>query len=130
MKRILWMVLTNLLFVPYGWIKLCWYAGHADRYTREQHWRLVKYIDRRAIKGGRIRIHVTGQDNLPKEDGFIFYPNHQGLFDVLSIIDICDRPFSVVAKKELADIPFLKQIFACIGSLFMDREDEIGRAHV
>lgn len=123
MKRILWMVLTNLLFVPYGWIKLCWYAGHVNRYTREQHWKLVKYIDRRAVKGGRINIHVTGQENIPKDDGFIFYPNHQGLFDVLSIIDICDRPFSVVAKKELAGIPFLKQIFSCIGSLFMDRDD-------
>jgi 1-acyl-sn-glycerol-3-phosphate acyltransferase len=117
------MVLTNLLFVPYGWIKLCWYASHVGRYTREQHWKLVKYIDRRAIKGGRIKIQVTGQENIPKEDGFIFYPNHQGLFDVLSIIDVCDRPLSVVAKKELKDIPFLKQIFACTDSLAMDRED-------
>lgn len=123
MKRILWMVLTNLLYVPYGWIKLCWYAAHVGRYSREQHWKLVKYIDRRAIKGGRIQIQVTGQENIPKKDGFIFYPNHQGLFDVLSIIDICDRPLSVVAKKELADIPFLKQIFACTDSLAMDRED-------
>jgi 1-acyl-sn-glycerol-3-phosphate acyltransferase len=123
MKRILWMVLTNLLFVPYGWIKLCWYAGHVDRYTRQQHWKLVKYIDRKAIKGGRIRIRVTGQEHLPPKDGFILYPNHQGLFDVLSIIDICDRPISVVAKKELKDIPFLKQIFACTNSLAMDRED-------
>ncbi len=123
MKRILWMVLSNILFVPYGWIKLCWYAAHADRYTRDQRWKLVKYIDRKAIKGGRIRIQVTGLENLPREDGFIFYPNHQGLFDVLSIIDICDRPFSVVAKKELEGIQFLKQIFACMGSLFMDRDD-------
>lgn len=123
MKRILWMVFSNILYVPYGWIKLCWYAAHTDRYTKEQLWRLVKYIDRRAVKGGRIRIHMTGLENLPKDDGFIFYPNHQGLFDVLSIIDISERPFSVVAKKELKGIPFLKQIFACMGSLFMDRDD-------
>ncbi len=123
MKRILWMVFSNILYVPYGWIKLCWYAAHTDRYSKEQLWRLVKYIDRRAVKGGRIRIHMTGLENLPKDDGFIFYPNHQGLFDVLSIIDISERPFSVVAKKELKGIPFLKQIFACMGSLFMDRDD-------
>ena len=26
MKRILLMVLRNIVFVPYWWIKLCWYA--------------------------------------------------------------------------------------------------------
>lgn len=123
MKRILWMVFSNLLYVPYGWIKLCWYAAHTEKYTLHQLWELVKYIDRKAIKGGRIRIKVTGLENLPAEDGFIFYPNHQGLFDVLSIIDVIDRPFSVVAKKELKGIPFLKQIFACMGALYMDRDD-------
>lgn len=123
MKRILWMVFSNLFFVPYGWFKLCYYASHVAKYTRQQHWKLVKYIDRKAIKGGRIMIDVHGQENIPEQDGWIFYPNHQGLFDVLSIIDVCPHPFSIVAKKELADIPFLKQIFACTESLSIDRED-------
>lgn len=42
----------------------------------------------------------------------MFFPNHQGLFDVLAIIQVCPVPFSVVAKKELSDVPFLKQVFA------------------
>ena len=31
--------------------------------------------------------------------------------------------FTVVAKKEVEHIPFLKQVFACIHALFMDREN-------
>ena len=44
-----------------------------------------------------------------KEDGFMFFPNHQGLYDVLAIVDACpDHPFSVVAKQEVKNIQFFK----------------------
>lgn len=123
MKRILMMVLKNILFVPFGWIKLCWYASHVDRYTEEQHFRLLKYIDHRANWGGNIQIDSYGVENIPKESGFIYYPNHQGLYDVLAILEVSPVPFGVVAKKEVADIPFLKQVFACTRSFILDRSD-------
>lgn len=123
MKRILMMVLRNLLFVPYGWIKLCWYASHVDNYTEEQRFEVLRMIDRRAIKGGNIVIDAHGVENIPKENGFMFYPNHQGMFDVLAIVQACPVPLSVVIKKEAANIPFLKQVVACVKGFAMDRED-------
>lgn len=117
------MVIRNLLFVPYGWIKLCYYASHVDRYTEEQRYALIKFIDKRANRGGKIHIDIHGAENLPEKDGFIFYPNHQGLYDVLAIIEACPRPFSVVMKKEVQDIPFLKQVFACMKAYAIDRDD-------
>ena len=53
----------------------------------------------------------------------MFYPNHQGLYDVLAIVDACPTPFSVVAKKEVGNVPFLKQVFTCMKAYIMDRED-------
>lgn len=123
MRRIVLMVLNNLMFIPYLWIKLCYYAKHVDKYTEEQRYALIKQLDSRANKGGRITIDVHGQENIPQEDGFIFYPNHQGLYDVLAILEVCPRPFSVVMKKELQNIPFLKQVFACMKAYAIDRED-------
>ena len=35
----------------------------------------------------------------------------------------CDKPIGAVLKKELSDIPFLKQIRLCTHSFAMDRED-------
>ena len=67
---------------------------------------------------------MHGQDNIPKEDGFMFFPNHQGLYDVLAIVDACpDHPFSVVAKQEVKNIQFLKQVFACMKAFTIDRDD-------
>ena len=117
MKRIL------LLLVPYAWIRLCYVAAHAGKYTKEERYRLLQYIDRHANRGGRILIDVHGAENIPEKDGFIFFPNHQGLYDVLAIVEACPRPFSVVMKKEVANIPFLKQVFACMGAQALDRDD-------
>lgn len=123
MKRIIMMVLRNILLVPYMWIKLCYHASHVDKYTEEEHYKMLRFITRRANIGGNVTVDVHGQENIPEKDGFMFYPNHQGLYDVLAILDVCPRPFSVVAKKEVKNIQFLKQVIACMRAYLLDRDD-------
>lgn len=123
MKRIIMMVFRNLFLVPYMWIRLCYHASHVDNYKEEQHYELLKYITHRANKGGNVTIDAYGVENIPDENGFMFFPNHQGLYDVLAILDVCPKPFSVVAKKEIANIQFLKQVFACMKAYMIDRDD-------
>lgn len=123
MKRILLMVFRNLLLVPTAWFKLCYHASHPDKYSDEEQYALLKYITLKANRGGNVTIDAHGIENIPKEDGFMFFPNHQGLYDVLAIIEACPRPFAVVAKKEIANIQFLKQVFACMKAYMIDRED-------
>lgn len=99
MKRILLMVLRNIILVPYMWCKLCYHASHVDKYTDEQHYRMLRFIVLHANKGGNVTIQTHGQENIPDKNGFMFFPNHQGLYDVLAIVEACPIPFSVVAKK-------------------------------
>ena len=123
MKRILYMVMRNIILVPIMWIKLCYHASHVEKYTEEEHYKMLKFIVRRANKGGNVTIETYGLENIPSENGFMFFPNHQGLYDVLGILEACPKPFSVVAKQEVAHIQFLKQVFACMKVYTLDRED-------
>ena len=123
MKRILMMILRNLLYVPYAFVKVCWYASHMEKYSEEQKYALLKDIDERAIRSGNVTIEVSGQENIPEKDGFIIYPNHQGMFDVLAIMHGCPKRISVVVKKELEKIYILKKILLLMNGLFMDRQD-------
>lgn len=123
MKRILLMVLKNFILVPFAWVRLCYRASHVDKYTEENMYKFLKWIDVRANRGGNVFIDVHGAENLPAENGFMMFPNHQGLYDVLAVVEACPVPFSVVAKKEIADIPFLKQVFACVRAYMLDRDD-------
>lgn len=123
MKRILLMVFKNILLVPVMWCKLCYYAGHVEKYTEQQIYKMLTFIVLRANKGGRVTIDVHGKENIPEKDGFMFFPNHQGMYDVLAIVEACSHPFSVVAKKEVENVQFLKQVFKCMKAYTMDRSD-------
>lgn len=123
MHRIVMMCLRNLFLVPPAYIKLCHYAKHTDKYSELTKYRHIQFIFQRAVKSGNIELKVYGQENIPKENGFTIYSNHQGMFDILAIPATCDQPLAAVLKKELKDIPFLKQVIACTKSFPMDRED-------
>ena len=123
MNRIITMVLKNLPCVPGAWFKLCKYAKHTDAYPEVEKWRHIQYILKKAITGGNVELVVTGQENIPQENGFMLYANHQGMFDVLAIAATCDAPLGAVLKQELYDIPFLHQIAVCTKSFAMNRED-------
>ena len=123
MNRIVTMVLKNLWIVPGAWVKLCRYAKNTEKYTREEMFDHIQYILQRAVIGGNIDLKVTGLENIPEEDGFMLYANHQGLFDVVAIASTVTMPIGAVLKKELWDIPFLHQIALCTNSFAMDRED-------
>ncbi len=123
MNRILLMVFRNILQVPSMWWKLCRYAKHPERYSELQKWRHIQWILLRAIRTGNIDLKVSGLEYIPEKNGFLVYANHQGMFDILAIAATCDNPMGAVMKKELANIPFLKQIRLCTKSFPMDREN-------
>lgn len=123
MKRILLMVFRNLFRIPFRWCKLCYMAAHVDRYTEEERFQFIKGIVQIANWGGNVTIEAHGVENLPEQDGYLLYPNHQGLYDALAMIDVCPTPISAVIKKEAVGIPFIKQCVACLNAFGMDRED-------
>lgn len=117
------MLVRNLIFLPKMWIRLCYHAKHVDKYTDEEHSELFKYVVYRANKGGNVIIDAHGVENIPKEDGFIFYPNHQGMYDILAMVDSCPRPLAVIAKQEVKNVPLLKQVLKASKSFYIDRDD-------
>lgn len=123
MNRLVMVVMKNIAIVPAAWVKLCKYAKHTDDYSFEEKYKHIRYILKHVCKTGNIDLKVTGLENIPKEDGFLMCGNHQGIFDIVAIVDSFDRPLAAVLKKELAEIPFLKQVIQCTKSYPMDRED-------
>ena len=123
MNRILRMVLLNLFRLPGMYGKLCHYAKNTDKYPELEKWTHVHRMMGYAVEAGNVDLQVSGRENIPAEDGFVVYANHQGLFDVVALAADWDRPLAAVLKKELAEVPLLKQIRQCTNSFAMDRED-------
>ena len=123
MVRILLMVLQNFWRVPAAWLKLCHYAKNTDKYPELTKWKHIQYIMDLAVHSGNVKFECYGLENIPKENGFLMYGNHQGMFDIVAVAASCPAPLGAVLKKELEGIPFVEQIRVCTNSFCMDRED-------
>ena len=123
MNRLVMVVLKNMAIIPAAWNKLCKYAKHTEKYSYEEKYKHIRYILKHVCKSGNIDLKVTGLENIPEKDGFLMCGNHQGIFDIVAIVESFERPIAAVLKKELNEIPFLKQVVKCTDSYPMDRED-------
>lgn len=123
MNRFVLVALRNLWRLPGAYIKLCRHAKHPERYPEEERWRHVQKVMGWVIRSGNIDLQVSGKENIPQEESFMLYANHQGMFDVVALAATCDRPLGAVYKKELKNVPVLNKILQSTLSFDMDRED-------
>lgn len=123
MKRIIYMVIMDLFHAPVWFFKIARMARDNDKRTLQQRYDYIAEMTRRIIKRGRVTIKVTGVENIPEQNGFILFPNHQGLFDMLAIFSTCPKALSVVIKKEASKWILVKQVLGATKSLAMDRDD-------
>ncbi len=120
--RIAMMIIRLFLKAPYYFIRI-WWCGKSKKVSFEESYALIKKVTKAANKAGKVKVEAYGLENIPEEDGFVFFPNHQGMYDVLVFLDSCPKPFSIVIKKEASNIILLKQILAALEGYAMDRED-------
>ncbi len=122
MNRIAYMVLRmfpkSLFYISQIW----WYSKKKNR-TDEENFALLKRVTHEAIVAGKVEIDIHGLENIPEENGFIYFPNHQGLFDVLTFIDTSTQPFRIVMKKEVSNTILVKQVLILLKGQSIDRED-------
>ena len=123
MNRLVMIVLKNIFRIPGFYGKLCRHAKHPERYPEEERWACIQRLLKIVMKSGNVELQVFGIETVPTEGGYLMYGNHQGLFDVVALGGTCPMPLATVYKKELSDVPLLKQILASTKSFAMDRED-------
>lgn len=106
-------------------MKVCRYGKdeNFEKYDEEQRYALLQEVTTRANRAGRVTVECYGRENLPRENGYILFPNHQGLFDTLLFFETHGRFLSFVMKKEVANVILVKQIGRMLRAKAMDRSD-------
>lgn len=122
MERIILMVLRIFFLLPFYLYKI-FSLCNIEKYDEPTRYAFLHRITKKVNRKGRVTIDCYGTELLPKENGYVLYPNHQGLFDALAILETHAKPFTTVSKIEVKDIFFLKQVFTIFQSKFIDRDD-------
>ena len=123
MNRIVYMVLRNLYRAPYWFFVIYRFCRENDHHTLEERYAFLSRMVKKINCSGRVEVVGRGVDKLPKKDGYILFPNHQGLFDSLALFATYPRPFGIVIKQEAAKWILVKQVIQAIKGISIDRED-------
>ena len=89
----------NLFRAPYIIPKMRKWADHPEKYSEEERYKLVRHVIYLMKRSGKIKTVAYGEENLPKEGGYVMYPNHQGKYDALGIISTHKEPCSLVMDE-------------------------------
>ncbi len=129
-NRIAYLFIRRCYMVPWMFHQII-QAGNSKKYTIQERYNKVKNVCHKVNQYAHVNIKVTGIENLPEENGFILTPNHQGLFDVLLLIDTCDKPVSTIMRKDLENTPLLKQVMKALEGkpmkIIKEMSDEISK---
>lgn len=101
MLRFYWVILWNIYHI-YMIPKMGYMAKHTEKYDESVRYKIARRAIYYMMRSGNIKAKCDGLENLPKDGGYVMYPNHQGKFDALSIMITHDMPCSVVVDDDVS----------------------------
>lgn len=123
MFKFYYVIFMNLFRLPYIISKMKRMAKQTNQYSDEERYDYARHVVGLMQKTGAIRTEAYGTENLPKEGGYMMYPNHQGKYDVYGIIATHKNPCTFVMDKAKSYTIFIKEALEMLGGKRLDKED-------
>ena len=123
---IVWFVVTVLVYIIFVWLLSL--TVDLDKPVTENHpiiRRIVVSIIGILCRVGRLRIHVKGWENIPKEGKFLWVGNHRSNYDPIATVWIMHHygvPIAFITKPENMKIPLVRLIHRA-NYLVINRDD-------
>ncbi len=90
---------------------------------RKTHRKLAREFIKIIAKAMKLKVHVQGLENIPKNRACVFMANHSSLIDILVMVIAVPQHFNFIAKKELFWVPFIGLDMLFGGDFFIDRKN-------
>ena len=121
--RFYYVIVRNIHILP-GLIKKMQEMVEApDRYSEADRYEYLLYVIEIMKRTAWIKTEVYGTENLPKDTGYMMYPNHQGKYDAYGIIEAHGSPCSIVMDKDKSYYPFVNELVQMVEGKRLDRND-------
>lgn len=104
-------------FVP----KMAYYAKHPEKYSVEDCYALAQVVIDKVRRTARVTTSYEGVENLPADNGYMMFANHQGKYDALGIFAGHKRPCSVLMDKKRSNMFIAKQFIDMLGGQRIDK---------
>lgn len=121
MLRLFFVCLVSLPFIIYYMWLVGYIEKHENNYTEAQRYKIAQKMVAIMKRNGFIHTKVFGQENLPKDGGYVMYANHQGKYDTLGIINVHEKPCTIVIDEKRSRLIFANQFISLLKGCRLDR---------
>ena len=116
-------IVTFLISIP-PILVLVWKTNyimaHQDEFTEQDRYDFIRYFAHKLKKNAHIKTLVFGLENLPKEGGYIMFPNHQGKYDAIGIMAAHEKPLSIVVDAKRSKLLLVDQTIRVLDGVRLD----------
>lgn len=130
MFRLFYVVIANLFRAPYMIPRMRYQAEHPEKYNEKKRYALVNHVIKLMKNSGCITTIAYGEENLPKEGGYVMIPNHQGKYDALGIINTHKEPCSLVMDKAKSHTILVGEFVDLVQGKRLDKTDVRQAMHI
>lgn len=123
MLRIAVICILSLPKLIYYIIKTRIIRKHMDEYSDETRYGMEKDIANHIVHRGFIDVECTGTENLPKDGGYVLYPNHQGKFDPIAVGYTHPGFLSYVMDSQRSEMAFANEMMWLSKGKRLDKSD-------
>lgn len=96
---------------------------HGKQESRIEIYRHMQQLAKRLVQSTGMELEVRGKENLPSVGPVLYVATHKSVFDIVILLTIIDDPTIFIGKKEVQQMPFVKQWFDALGCIYIDRDD-------
>ena len=123
MFKLFYVIFMNFRRAPYIVPKMRYSANQPEKYTEAQRYSLVHHVIYLMNKTGKITTKAYGLENLPKEGGYMMYPNHQGKYDVLGIMYTHKEPCTFVMDKMKSNTMLVREFVDLVQGKRLEKDN-------
>lgn len=123
MLRFYYVIIVSMPWIIYYVFKIRHVMKHQDKYSTEYRYGIARNMVRITMRNARIKTNCYGMENLPKEGGYVMYPNHQGKLDALSIIHGHDLPCSIAMELKRSKVILTNEFVDVLDGIRLDRNN-------
>jgi len=103
---------------------VCLTCSRSKKYTKfsRYYYHVYKFGARLLCRAARIRLHVSGAENIPLDQKFLLVSNHRSNWDnIVQAVAFSKTPMAYISKKENFKIPFVGRLVNRCLFLSIDR---------
>ena len=121
MLRFVYVIVCRVFSIMYFVPKMSYYAAHPEKYSEEECYRLAQDIIEKVRHTSRVTTEYHGLENIPEENGYIMFSNHQGKYDAIGIMAGHKKPCTVLMDKKRSNMFIAKQFIDLLNGQRIER---------